>query len=81
MQMSMAEQLAAGQITQEEYNAHIVAESNNELHRRLVELQTPVVLARAEIDPVFAATRKEKLAALLAVTEQPGWPVKVEWPE
>jgi len=52
-----------------------------ELNRRLAELQTPEALAQAEIDEDYAAERKAKLAALLAVKQQEGWPVTVEWPE
>jgi len=55
--------------------------AKTELDRRLSELQTPEALARAEVDSAFAADRKAKLTALLAVKEQPGWPGKVEWPE
>jgi len=51
-----------------------------ELNRRLTELQTPEALALAEIDAGYATERLAKLAALLAVKEQLGWPVTVEWP-
>ena len=78
--MTSQERLDAGQITQAEYNERIAADNAAELERRLGELQTPVNLARAEIDPIFAAGRKTKLTALLAVTEHPEWPGKVEWP-
>ncbi|MCL2233094.1 MAG: hypothetical protein FWB99_08465 [Treponema sp.] len=81
MSMTPQEQLDAGQITAEEYNARISAENTAELERRLADFQPPVILARAEIDPAFAAERKTKLSALLAVMEQPGWPVKAEWPQ
>jgi hypothetical protein len=52
-----------------------------ELDRRLAEIQTPESLAQAEMDEEYAAERKAKLAALLAVKQQPGWPFTVEWPE
>jgi len=52
-----------------------------ELNRRLAELQTPEALARAEVDEEYAVERRTKIAALLAVKAQPGWPVTVEWPE
>lgn len=52
-----------------------------ELQRRLGELQTPEALAQAEIDGEYAAARTAQLAALLAVKQQAGWPVTVEWPE
>jgi hypothetical protein len=35
----------------------------------------------AEIDEDYAAERRAQLAALLAVKQQPGWPVTVDWPE
>ena len=52
-----------------------------ELQRRFAELQTPESIARSEIDEKYAAQRKKKLAALLAVKEQSGWPLAVVWPE
>ena len=55
-------------------------EATAELARRLAELQTPEALAQAELDKNYAAERKAKLAALLAVKTQPLWPVSVEWP-
>jgi hypothetical protein len=81
VQISQEEQLAAGQITQEEYNQHLANENTAELRRRLAELQTPEILAEAELDEEFAAERKAKLAALLAVKQQDGWPLVVVWPE
>jgi len=44
-------------------------------------LQTPEALAMAELDDNYAAERKAKLAALLAVKQQAGWPETVAWPE
>jgi hypothetical protein len=52
-----------------------------ELSRRLAALNTEEAKARAELDAEFAATRKAKLAALLAVKQQEGWPLNVTWPE
>jgi len=78
--MSLMEQLDAGQIAQEDYDQRMAADNNAELQQRLAELQTPEVLAQAEVDEAFAAERKAKLAALLAVKEQRGWPVEVLWP-
>ena len=75
------QKLEAGQITQGEYEQRVAAENESELQRRLAELQTPEVLAQAEIDGEYALERKAKLAALLAVKQQPGWPLAVEWPE
>ena len=79
--MTLLEQLAAGQITQESYEQILAAGNGDELQRRLAELQTPEVLAQAEVDAEYAVERKAKLAALLAVKKQPGWPVSVAWPE
>ena len=79
--MTLLEQLDAGQITQADYEQTLVAENESELQRRLADLQTPEALAQAELDEEYAAERKVKLAALLAVKTQPGWPVTVEWPE
>ena len=81
VEMPLAEQLAAGQITREEHDSRAAAESEGELQRRLAELQTPEALAMAEIDAGYAAGRKGKLAALLAVKKQQGWPITAEWPE
>ena len=81
LSMTMAEQLAAGQITQTDYDQHLASENAAELDRRLAELQTPVAVTKAERDPKFAAERKAKQDALLALMEQPRWPIEVEWPE
>ncbi|MCL2382494.1 MAG: hypothetical protein FWC64_13060 [Treponema sp.] len=78
--MSLREQLDAGQITQADYDQRVAADNIEELQRRLAELQTPEALAQAEVDEVFAAERKAKLAALLAVKKQPGWPAEALWP-
>jgi hypothetical protein len=78
--MPLAEQLEAGQITREEYESRMANENSAELQRRLGELLTPEALAQAELDAEFAAERKTKLAALLAVKKQEGWPVSAEWP-
>jgi hypothetical protein len=51
-----------------------------ELNRRLAELNSEEAKAKAEIDEDYAAERKAKLTALLAVKQQPSWPVTVEWP-
>jgi len=79
--MTLLEQVEAGQITQEDYEQTLGMENSNELNRRLAELQTQVVIAKAEVSPEYAAKRKTTMAALLAVEKQPGWPVVVEWPE
>ena len=60
---------------------NIIRENIDELNRLLAELQTPEVLAEAEIDEDYALERKEKLKTLLAVKKQKGWPLSVEWPE
>ena len=79
--MTIEERLEAGQLTQEEYERRISANNFAELQRRFAELQTPEALAQAEVDENYAAERRAKLAALLAVKQQPGWPVSVEWGE
>ena len=53
----------------------------DELNNRLAPLNTEEAKARAEIDEEYAAERKAKITALLAVKKQPGWPITVEWPE
>ena len=80
MPMTMDERLEAEQITQTEFDDIIKDKNENELSLRLSELQTPEVLAQAEIDDEYAAERKAKLIALLAVKKQPGWPLEVVWP-
>ena len=52
-----------------------------ELNRRLAALNSEEAKAQAAIDEDYAAERKAKIAALLAVKQQEGWPVTVEWPE
>jgi hypothetical protein len=78
--MTMPERVEAGQLSQKEYEQQLTAENESELQRRLAELQTPKALAQAEIDAQYAAGRKAKLAALLAVEDQKGWPLEVDWP-
>jgi len=58
-----------------------IAAAEDELQRRFAALQTPEILARAEVDEEYAAERKAKLKALLEVREQPGWPLEIVWPE
>jgi hypothetical protein len=79
--MTLLERLGAGQITQDEYNEHTASGNKFELNRLLAELQTPEALAQAEVDEDYAIVRRAKLAALLAVKQQSGWPVTAEWPE
>ena len=52
-----------------------------ELIRRLTELNSEESQARAEIDAVYAASRKSRITALLAVKKQKSWPVTIVWPE
>ena len=52
-----------------------------ELNCRLAELNSEEARARAAIDEEYAAAWKAKIAALLAVKGQQGWPLEVEWPE
>ena len=56
-------------------------QATEELSRRLAELNSEEAKAQAEIDEGYAAERKEKIAALLAVKKQPGWPSAAGWPE
>jgi len=63
------------------YVAEYEQQATAELNRRLAELQTPEVKAQAEIDPEYATWRMERITALLACRDQPGWPTTVEWPE
>ena len=81
VEMSDKEKFEAGLITQEEYCEILESEADGKLNRLLSELQTPEALARTEVDGEYAAERKIKLAALLAVKQQPGWPLEVVWPE
>jgi hypothetical protein len=57
------------------------AEAVMRLNGLLAAISTEADKARAEIDEAYAAERKAKLAALLAVKTQKGWPLNVEWPE
>jgi hypothetical protein len=79
--MSLPEKLAAGIVSQEEYTAIMAGEAGAELSRRLALLNTEEAKAMAEVDAGYAAWRKAKMIALLAVKEQQGWPLAVEWPE
>ena len=53
--------------------------ATEELNRRLAELSTEESKALAEIDEEYAASRKEKISALLAVKKQSGWPINIGW--
>jgi hypothetical protein len=79
--MTMKEKVDVGIITQADCDEQRKNENINELQYRLSELQTPEILAQAEIDEKFAVERKEKLCKLLAVKEQPKWPLEVKWPK
>jgi len=52
-----------------------------ELNRRLSEFTSEESKAMAELDEAYAANRKAKMRALLAVKDQPGWPIEVKWPK
>jgi len=78
--MPPKEQLAAGQITEEGFATLMLESAEAELQSRLAALQTPESLARAELDGDYALERREKLEALLAVRDQPGWPLDTRWP-
>jgi len=79
--MTPEEQHEAGLINDEDWQQRKLEEAQNELNNRLQVLQTPEALAMAELDTEFAAERKAKLIALLAVKQQAGWPESVVWPE
>ena len=81
VQMTPVEMIEAGLLTQEEYSSRLEGENIAELQRRLAELQTPDILAMAEIDDDFATQRREQLKALLGVKQQAGWPLEVCWPD
>ena len=61
--------------------AAVEREAEAELNRRLAELNGEEAKARAELNAEYAAERKEKMAALLTVRKQDGWPLEVEWGE
>jgi hypothetical protein len=50
-------------------------------NRRLAELVTPEITARAEIDQDFKALRADNMRELLAVEKQSGFPYDIKWPE
>ena len=81
VQMSFKEKNDTGLLSDEDYKKIIAEENIAELNNKLSELLTPDILAQAEVDEEFAAERKTKLSALLAVKQQPNWPLEVEWPE
>ena len=59
----------------------IEQQATAELNRRLGDLNSEESKARAEIDEDYAAERKSVLLALLAVKQQPDWPLDIDWPE
>jgi hypothetical protein len=81
VEMSLQEKLKSGLISREEHDQALKAENEAELQRRLMELQSPKAISKAEVDSDYAAQRKAQIAALLAVENQEGWPLEVKWPE
>jgi hypothetical protein len=79
--MTLEERHDAGLVGDEEYLAVKTAEAEQELNTRLAGLNSEEAKTRAELDEGFAAERKAKLAALLAVKQQEGWPLNIVWPE
>jgi hypothetical protein len=79
--MTLEERHDAGLVTDEDYRAVKEGEAQAELNRRLAELGTEEAKALTEVDEEYAAERKAKMLALLAVKKQEGWPVSVQWPE
>lgn len=83
-EMTNAERLDAGLMTQEEYDAKVyataLATAEYELASKLSSLMSEESLARAEIDATHASVRKASIAALLAVRDQEEWPISVKWP-
>ena len=62
------------------YLAGYEQDATDELNRRLTPYLSTESQAQAGIDEEYAAERKAKITALLAVKKQPGWPFMVEWP-
>ena len=91
VQDSDEERIIRGEISPPEgfilHNGKIICLAQAEIESQakfdflLSELQIPESVARAEIDEDYAAERKAKITALLAVKKQKGWPLKVKWPE
>jgi hypothetical protein len=78
--MTPSEKLEAGLITDAQYLDIVTARAVGELNRRLAEFTAEESKAMAELDDGYAARRKDKIAALLAVKQQEGWPESVNWP-
>jgi hypothetical protein len=78
---TLEEKLAAELITGEKYLDLKTAQAQADLDGRLAALSTEEAKAMAEVDPEYAAERKTKIAALLAVKQQPEWPLNIQWPE
>jgi len=55
-------------------------EAQEKLNGFLAELNSEKAKAKAETNEDFAKERKIKLTALLAVEQQSGWPLDVDWP-
>jgi hypothetical protein len=78
---TLEDKKAAGVLAETDYLALKTAQAQAELNGRLAVLSTEEAKAMAEVDQEYAAQRKAKIAALLAVKQQPGWPLNVAWPE
>jgi hypothetical protein len=78
--MTLEERRESGLMSEEQYAAIKTAEAQAELDRRIAVLNTEEAKAMAELDGSYAAERKAKLLALLAVKQQPGWPINIQWP-
>jgi hypothetical protein len=79
--MSPEERRDAGLITEEQYRQFMEMGASGELNRRLAVFLTAESQGWALVDPSYEQERREKVAALLAVKEQEGWPCNPVWPE
>jgi hypothetical protein len=78
---TLEDKKAAGVLAEADYLALKTTQAQAELNGRLAVLSTEEAKAMAEVDQEYAAQRKAKIAALLAVKQQPGWPLDIPWPE
>jgi len=81
LEMTKQEKVIVGLISQEEIDNQIKQANEYEFQSRLMELQSPENTAKARLDNNYNDELNAKLAELLAVKNQKGWPLEVEWPE
>jgi len=83
--MNDEELVAAGLLSQDDYDRKLTTDKINEaISARNIRLQYLMAIdikARAEVDSVLEALRKKELSALNEMTSSADWPFNPKWPD